>query len=133
MNGNHEHDDIPSLAELATEANHRRLRRRKADRNPMNNAPWYIQIAVKFGLAGLIALMLVNWLTATFDKKLDLTLAAATATKVAQESANKEMTSFARESLRQMEISLLVGRQTCANGAKTDDARDRCYVTKDKQ
>ena len=122
--------DFPSLEELASEANRTRYRRRKVDRIPMGNAPWYIQAAIKIGVIGVALLIVVNWMTNSLERKLDLAVASSQKTATGQDYANKEMTGFAKELLRQMEITLLVQRQACANDAKTDDARDRCYVTK---
>lgn len=125
MNG--EHDSKLSLAELAAEANRRR---RKADEDMMANAPWWAKMATQFGIGAALAAFLLNWMVGSLDRKLDMTLAAAQETRSAQIEANRQMTTFVLESARQAEIMLLVQRQTCANVAKNDDAKDRCYDTK---
>lgn len=92
--------------------------------------PWWFRAAIQFGVGTVLAFILVTWLQSSVDRKLDLTLQAAQETRAAQIEANKEMKTFATESARAAEIMLLVQRQTCANTAKTEDARDRCYATK---
>jgi hypothetical protein len=124
-----------TLADLAAEANRRRQRARDEtgeDVKPEPAMPSWLWAIGKFGVGTVIALILVNWLQSSVDKKLDLTLTAAQETRRAQTQAGIVMGAFATESARQTEIMLLVQRQTCANTAKSDDARDRCYATKTK-
>lgn len=139
----HAESNGPSLAELAAEANRRRHRFPEGNdmdtsqAGSLKNAPWWAQVGVQFGFGAVIALMLVIWLQTTVEKKIDAAVVAsqeAVATSrdvlTAQAAANLKMGAFAAEQTRQNEIMLLVQRQTCANTAKSDPARDGCYATK---
>lgn len=122
-----EQNDGLSLAELAAAAN--RHKRRRTDTDIMANAPWWARMLTQFGVGAAIAAWLLNWMMGSIDRKLDVTLEAAQATRAAQIEANRQMGQFAIESARQAEIMLLVQRQTCANTAKTDEAKARCFST----
>lgn len=95
---------------------------------PSNGTPWWVRLLVQVGVGTVIAFMLLTWLQTSVDKKLDETLIQTRATAQAQAVANTRMSAFAEAQTRQTEIMLLVQRQTCANTAKSDDARDRCYA-----
>jgi len=92
-------------------------------------SPWWVRVIVQVGVGSVIAFMLLSWLQKSVDKKLDESLRLGRDTVQAQTIANAKMTDFADTQLRQTELLLLVQRQVCANTAKTDDARDRCYAT----
>ena len=91
--------------------------------------PWWMKMAAQFGFGAIVALLLLNWLQSSVDRKLDQAVAAAQDTKAAQAQANREMTVFAQDQIRYSEIMLLVQRQTCANTAKSEEAQARCYGT----
>ena len=97
-----------------------------------NGSPWWVKAGLQLGVGAVFAFVLLSWLQTSVDRKLDLTLSAVQETRTAQMQAGLAMSTFAAEQIRATEIMLLVQRQTCANTAKSEDARDRCYATKAK-
>lgn len=98
----------------------------------LNGSPWWLRLVLQVGVGTVIAFMLLTWLQKSVDQKLDESLMLGRQTAQAQAFANSTMGAFAETQTRQTELLLLVQRQICANTAKTDDARDRCYATRIK-
>lgn len=94
---------------------------------------WMIRMAKQFGIGALFALLLLIWLQGSVDKRLDQTMAAAQSSALKLDAFILEMRAATQEQARQNEIALLVNRQTCQNTAKTTQAGEQCWATKEKR
>lgn len=100
-----------------------------ADGSPSNGngGPWWVKSIWTLGPLTIIALGLVYLLA--FDVRTDARAAAKAATEVQRElAAHHTHTEQLHQNIESyMRIQNILTSQLCANAAKTDEQRDRCF------